>query len=109
MRIKREGGEPVRVVLDCELRKKINRDIVRDSASARPEIAARHGLCCVDGKILIPDLQIEYTTTDGDPARISLELVTEHYRGYAVGQKVHAGFRLYTPHGETDRLRRVLD
>jgi hypothetical protein len=26
-----------------------------------------------------------------------------------VAEKVRAGFSLYTPHGETDHLRRVLD
>ena len=108
-RITSEGGQPIRVVLDYELKKKVNRDIVRYGGSARPEIAARHGLIYVRGKIPIPDLQIEYATRDGDIARISLELVTEHYRGGSVGEKVRAGFKLYTPHGETDRLRRVLD
>lgn len=108
-RIESEGGEPVRVVLDYELKKNINREIARFGRAAMPEIAARHSLSVVRGKIPLPDLQIEYTTRDGDVARVNLELVTEHYRGRSVGQKVRAGFRLYTPHGETDRLRRVLD
>jgi hypothetical protein len=108
-RIEAEGGEPVRVVIDSELKKNINRDVARYGRSAMPEIAARHGLSVVRGKIPIPDLQIEYATCDGDVARVSLELVTEHYRGRSVGQKVRAGFKLYTPHGETDRLRRLLD
>jgi hypothetical protein len=42
-------------------------------------------------------------------ARIDLELVTEHYRGRSLADKVKAGFSLYTPRGEGDRLRRVLD
>lgn len=108
-RIESEGGEPVRVVLDYELKKNINREIARFGRSAMPEIAARHALSVVRGRIPLPDLQIEYATRDGDVARVNLELVTEHYRGRSVGQKVRAGFRLYTPHGETDRLRRVLD
>jgi hypothetical protein len=36
-------------------------------------------------------------------ARDNLELVTEHYRGRHVADKVHAGFCLYTPRGEADR------
>jgi hypothetical protein len=107
--IENEGGEPLRVVLDYELKKKINRDISRYGHSANNEIASRHGLSVVCGKIPLPDLQIEYQTREGDIARVSLELVTEHYRGRSVGEKVHAGFRLYTPHGEADRLRRLLD
>jgi hypothetical protein len=108
-RIEGEGGEPLRVVLDYELKKNINREIARYGCLATPEIAARHALSVVQGKIPLPDLQIEYATRDGDVARVNLELVTEHYGARSVSQKVRAGFRLYTPHGETGRLRRVLD
>lgn len=107
--IESEGGEPLRVVLDYELKKNINREIARYGPSARAEIAARHALSVVDGKIPLPDLQIEYATRDGDLARVNLELVTEHYGGRSVSQKARAGFRLYTPHGEARRLWRVLD
>jgi hypothetical protein len=86
-----------------------NREIARLGTDARPEIAARHGLQVVRNKILIPDLRIEYETREGDAARVNLELVTEHYRGRHVADKVRAGFSLYTPHGEADHLRRVLD
>jgi hypothetical protein len=40
---------------------------------------------------------------------VDLELVTEHYRGRSVRDKVQAGFSLYHLRGEGDRLRRVLD
>lgn len=69
----------------------------------------RHGLQVVRNKIPVPDLRIEYQTREGDAARINLELVTEHYRGRLVADKVHTGFSLYTPRGEADHLRRVLD
>jgi hypothetical protein len=42
-------------------------------------------------------------------ARVDLELVTEHYRGRCLADKVRAGFSLYAQLGEGDRLRRVLD
>jgi hypothetical protein len=51
----------------------------------------------------------QYQTREGDTARVNLELVTEHYRGRHVADKVHAGFSLYAPRGEADHLRRVLD
>jgi hypothetical protein len=108
-RIQKEGGEPLRVVLDYELKKNIHRDIALYGRLAAPEIAARYALSAVRGKIPVPDLQIEYVTRDKDRALINLELVTEHYRGSSVDQKVRAGFRLYTPHGEADRLRRLCD
>jgi len=108
-RIQEKGGGHLRVILDFELRKKINRDIAKFGAEARPEIAKRHGLEVVRNKIPLPDVQIEYQTRDGELARSNLELVTEHYRGRHVADKARAGFSLYTPHGEGDRLRRVLD
>jgi len=108
-RIESEGGKNVRVILDYELKRKINRDVARFGNEARPEIAARHGLRVVHNKIPVPDLRIEYETTDGNIARVNLELVTEHYRGRSIAEKVRAGFRLFTPHGESDHLRRVLE
>ncbi len=108
-RIEAKGGRPVRVVLDFELKKQINRDFATFGTEARKEIAARHGLRVVHGKIPVPDMRIEYDQPDGEMARVDLELVTEHYRGRSVADKVRAGFSLYTPRGEGDRLRRVLD
>jgi hypothetical protein len=108
-RIQAKGGCPVRVVLDFELKKRINHDFAKFGTDARKEIAARHGLQVVRGKIPVPDVRIEYEQPDGEMARVDLELVTEHYRGRSVADKVRAGFALYTPRGEGDRLRRVLD
>jgi hypothetical protein len=108
-RIEKEGGRNLRVILDYELKRKINRDIARFGTTARKEIAERHGLRVVRNKIPIPDMRIEYETREGEMDRVNLELVTEHYRGRQVAEKVRAGFSLYTPHGEADHLRRVLD
>jgi len=108
-RIEMEGGRNLRVILDYELRRKINRDLARFGTAARNEIAERHGLRVVRNKIPIPDMRIEYETRDGEMARVNLELVTEHYRSHSIAEKVRAGFSLYTPHGEARHLRRVLD
>jgi hypothetical protein len=108
-RIEAQGGRNLRVVLDYELKRNINREIAKLGTDARPEIAARHGLQVVGNKIPVPDLRIEYETRDGEMARVNVELVTEHYRWRHVAEKVRAGFSLYTPRGEADRLRRVLD
>jgi hypothetical protein len=107
-RIEQQGGRIRRVVLDFEIKRKVNRDLAKLGRQARPEIA-RHGLQTVRNKIPIPDMQIEYETRDGDMGRVNLELVTEHYRGRSVAEKARAGFSMYTPRGEGDKLRRVLD
>ena len=104
-----EGGKNLRVVLDFELKKKLNRDFATFGAESRQEIASRHGLLVVGEKIPVPDLRIEYETRDGEMARVDLELATEHYRPSQLAEKVRAGFSLYAPRSEADRLRRVLD
>jgi hypothetical protein len=108
-RILKEGGSNPRVILDLELKRKINREMAKFGRDARPEIAKSHGLRVVRGRIRVPDVRIEYEKPNGEIARIDLELVTEHYRGRSLADKVKAGFFLYTPRGESDRLRRVLD
>jgi hypothetical protein len=108
-RIEAAGGRNLRVILDYELKRKIDRDVANLGAQAQDEIAARNGLRVVRNKIPLPDLTIEYEDGQGEMARVNLELVTEHYRPGQIAEKVRAGFSLYTPHGETDRLRRVLD
>jgi hypothetical protein len=108
-RILNEGGRKPRIVLDFELKRKINRDIAKFGRDAKPEIARNHGLRVVRGRIPVPDVRIEYEKPNGEMARVDLELVTEHYRGRTLVDKVKAGFSLYTPRGEGDRLRRVLD
>jgi hypothetical protein len=109
VRILKKGGRNPRVILDFELKRKINRDIAKIGRAARPEIARSHGLRVVDGRIPVPDVRIEYEKPSGEMARVDLELVTEHYRGRSIADKVKAGFSLYTPCGEGDRLRRLLD
>jgi DNA-binding PadR family transcriptional regulator len=112
--VQREGGTNVRVVLDAELK----RNLYRDSAKAeqegkadqtQSEIAERHGLQVVDGKIPVPDLRIEYETSDHEPARLDLELATEHYRARNIAQKARAGFSLYARAEDASNLRRILD
>jgi hypothetical protein len=108
-RISRDGGRKFRVILDFELKRKLNRDFATFGKESQQEIAARHGLRVVNGKIPVPDLRIEYETPEGDMARVDLELATEHYRPRQLAEKVRAGFSLYAPRSEADRLRRVLD
>ena len=96
-------------ILDFELKKKLNRDFATFGTESREQIAARHGLRVVNGKIPVPDLRIEYETRDGDLGRVDLELATEHYRPRQLAEKVRAGFSIYASSGEADRLRRVLD
>jgi hypothetical protein len=112
--IERQGGKNARVVLDFELKKRVFRDLAKlgpekHSAESKREIAEKHGLQLVRGKIPLPDLRIEYEGRDGDIARVDLELATEHYRGSNLAEKVRAGFSLYARAQDAPGLRRVLD
>jgi hypothetical protein len=113
-RIESSGGHPVRVVLDYELKRDINRELARvpkgeGAEEERQSIAERHGLRVIDGKIPLPDLRIEYQNADLEPRHIDLDLVTRDYRPREVSEKARAGFGLYSPIEDAPRLRRILN
>jgi hypothetical protein len=113
-KIEREGGRNLRVILDYELKKRVYHDLAnlgphRESTARKKEIAERHGLQLVRGKIPLPDLRIEYETREGEMAHVDLELATEHYRGRTLAEKVRAGFSIYAHAQDAAGLRRVMD
>jgi hypothetical protein len=113
-RIERAGGRPVRVVLDYELKRNLNRELARvpnreGGDEERHHIAERHGLQVIDGKIPLPDLRIEYENADLEQRHIDLDLVTRDYRPREVSEKARAGFALYSPAEDAPRLRRILN
>jgi hypothetical protein len=113
-RIERAGGRPVRVVLDYELKRNLNRELVSvpnqaNAAEERQHIAERHGLQIIDGKIPLPDLRIEYENADLEPRHVDLDLVTRDYRPREVSEKARAGFSLYSRTEDAPRLRRILN
>jgi hypothetical protein len=113
-KIERQGGRNLRVILDYELKKRVYRDLAklgphRKSTTKKKEIAEKHGLQLVRGKIPLPDLRIEYETREGEVARVDLELATEHYRGATLAEKVRAGFSIYAHAQDAAGLRRVMD
>ena len=113
-KIERQGGRNLRVILDYEMKKRVYHDLAklgshRESTAKKKEIAERHGLQLVRGKIPLPDLRIEYETREGEMARVDLELATEHYRGRNLAEKVRAGFSIYAHAQDAAGLRRVLD
>ncbi len=113
-RIENSGGRAARVVLDYELMRNLNRDLAalppgEQTSEEREEIAERHGLSVVNGKIPVPDLRIEYDTAEMERTHLDLELVTRNYRPRALVEKAQAGFSLYARREDASRLRRVLD
>ena len=113
-RITRAGGRPLRVVLDYELKRNLNRDLATlapqsDKHQARQRIAEMHGLSVVNGRIQIPDLRVEYETAEMARTHVDLELATRNYRLRGLAEKAKAGFSLYARREDAARLRRILD
>lgn len=113
-RIETRGGKVRRVVLDYELKKNVNRDLMRlgserDNCGKRQEVAERYGLRVVRGRIPVPDLQIEYEMPEQGMARVNLELTTADYRPRQLAQKAQAGFTIYSHREESARVRRILN
>jgi hypothetical protein len=113
-RIERSGGRPVRVVLDYDIKRNLNRDLAllgpeRDNLDRKAEIAEKHGLAMVNGKIPVPDMRLEYENSELVLQRLDLELATREYRPRSLTEKAKAGFAIYGRAEDASRLRRILD
>jgi hypothetical protein len=113
-RIESSGGRPVRVLLDYELKRILNRDLAllgpeKDNEDRKSDVARKHHLQLVNGKIPMPDLRVEYETPELDLRHVDLELATRDYRPRAMAAKAAAGFSMYSRSEDASRLRRVLD
>jgi hypothetical protein len=104
-KIEGAGGRVRRVVLDYELKRNVYRPLAKAKASLssteyarrQDEVARQNGLKVTGGKILLPDLRIEYETTGGAAASVDLEYATDHYRAAPLRGKAQAGFKFYAP------------
>ena len=113
-KIESDGGKVRTVMLDYELKKRINKDLARlgrerQNPDTKIDIAQAHGVRVVNGRVVVPDLQVEYENAEGELARINLELATKNYRAGHLQAKAQAGFALYAPAQDSDRLRRALN
>jgi len=104
-KIERFGGRVKRTVLDYELKQKVYKPLAKIRSKASPgspeyshsqaEIAAANQLKVIGGKILLPDLRIEFETATGEHSHVDLELATRHYRPSSLSAKAQAGFKTY--------------
>ena len=115
-RIEHLGGRVRRVILDFELKQSINRRLAKlnslspqEQVEQRRQIAQEHGLRVVNGKILLPDVRLEYEGPDQQLAKVDLELVTEHYHRGNLAAKAKAGFAIYTFAEDAARLRTAIE
>jgi hypothetical protein len=104
--IEAEGGRVSRVVLDYELKRDYQTFLNRpdrpegvDHAQDLEAFATTARLPVVDGHLELPDLRLEYETSDGRLEYRDVELVTEHYSRSQLAGKAAAGFALYRAAG----------
>jgi hypothetical protein len=120
-RIENRGGSNLRVRLDFEIKADVQKAIYaerktdpkRDMAGIKEEVAARHELPFVDGKIQIPDARIDYDLPR-DPARDQdqgsrtghedIEVLTAAYHAGHLRSKAQAGFRNYASASDRSSL-----
>ena len=105
-RIEGEGGRVIRVALDYELKRdyqaflnRPERDPDADREAELKAYSASSGLPIVDGHLELPDLRIEYETTDEVLHYRDVELATEHYSRGQMAGKSAAGFAIYRAAG----------
>jgi len=115
-KIERDGGRIRRIVLDYEFKQKVYAPLAKakalpplEYARRQAEIARDNGLKVVHGKILLPDLRVEYEAANGSQAHVDLELATHHYRGSQMRDKAQAGFKMYAPQDSVARLTAAFD
>lgn len=107
-RIREQGGQVRRVVLDYELKRDYQqflqeRNRGRKDSDGRPDRepeeiarwAREHQLPYYDEQVHFPDARIEYEDRDGRLRHEDLEVVTGHYRGAHAAASARSGFTRY--------------
>ncbi len=89
-----------RVRIDAEMKREIARATAsRAAALERRRIARELELPVREGRVLVPDAQIEYRDEDGRTGRVNVEVVSEHYSGATITAKAAAGFSIHSAGG----------
>jgi hypothetical protein len=111
--IERAGGKNIRVRLDFELKREINRavlelrkaDRTRDDQNIKQEVADRFDLNVQNHRIVLPDARLEYELPgNGGSSHVDIEVATSAYHRSHIASKVQAGFKLYISSGDIGRL-----
>jgi DNA-binding MarR family transcriptional regulator len=113
-RIREQGGQVQRVVLDYELKRDYQRFLQernrgRKDGDGRPDRkpeeiarwAREHQLPYYDEQVHFPDARIEYQDGDGRSRHEDIEVVTGHYRGAHAAASARSGFTRYRAIGCT--------
>ena len=104
-----QGAVLKRIRIEAELKREIARATESARARAGKEAAEALGLPVKDGRVEVPDAQLEYTDSEGRSGRVNVEIATEHYSAKSIGAKAAAGFAVHGSNGRaTARVARSL-
>ena len=100
--LENDGFTIRRIRIDAELKSELAKASERARAEGGAEAArlAQHrvarelGLPVTDGKVHVPDVQIEFERDGADPGRANVEVVTASYKDRAIKAKAAMGFQL---------------
>ena len=100
--LENDGFTIRRIRIDAELKSELAKAAERARAEGGAEAArlAQHrvarelGLPVSDGKVHVPDVQIEFERDGPDPGRANVEVVTASYKDRAIKAKAAMGFQL---------------
>ena len=86
-----------RIRIDAEMK----RVVARANAAGAPELERRRvarqlGLPVQEGKVLVPDAQLQYRDPEGRTGRVNVEVVSEHYSDASIAAKAAAGFSIHS-------------
>ena len=109
--LRARGSRATRIRCDSELKSAVaratekarSRDGSAAAERAKADVARRLGLPLVEGKVVHPDLQIEYVDGDGRTGRVNVEVTTAHYGRGELRAKAAAGFRMHAADGRAKR------
>ena len=112
-RLIEQGARIRRVRIDAELKKHVARATEKARAkagkaaadAARRKAAQELGLPIQQGRVIYPDVQIDYQDSEGRSGRVSVEIASEHYRTGTIAAKAQAGFRM---HGNGSRANGMI-
>ena len=113
--IESEGGTKLRTVLDFELKKNLYRDLAKlkdvppeQQSEEKERIAERTRPKGRKRQDSATGSANRMETRDHEQTRVDLELATQDYRERGLAEKSKAGFSIYAPGNEADRLRAAL-
>lgn len=112
-RLARDGARVRRIRLEREFRGTVSgrSEAARHRLGRRAAEAERHRAAAEldlpvdpEGRVLYPDLQIEYVDPAGRSGRVNVEVASDHYSVQHLGPRVAAGFRIHPTGPQAERV-----